>query len=966
MGDRNALIQSRLGRLIRRALRLGDSGSGKTGRTTSSPDVAPQVDAISAEPHAKQPQTVANLSAALVTRLTSGQGYVGTDELRQAEQLVQLLGRALDTHENRFSAQRHYDLLGPILAQLKPPDLAGATIVDLGCGTLNPFTLSFLLLGLGAERAYAIDAEPVQSMETATRALSTAAGWLLLEPRRLVDRPEFTAADVLRNLEGFELALLAAGDPAGIAPRRLIHRVERLDELSLRNEEADIVLSVSLLEHFDPHDALESLFRITKPGGLGIHVIDLVDHRFYAGQVASPFEFLKVATSDSLVHGSNRIRCDEFCAMFEQHRFRVERVERWSSVPPPTGDEQAEFVEPYRSAARENIKTTGARIFTRRQGEAPTRRARPAPQVSERVVGSNTSAGPEMQQPDSGPHQPVYAELLRSARGDRGSDYVPLSAERAAPDQLVKLIAFYLPQFHPIPENDAWWGRGFTEWTNVSKATPQFLGHYQPRLPGELGFYDLRVPEVQRRQVELAKQYGLFGFCFYYYWFGGKRLLERPLNQFVTDPMIDFPFCLCWANENWTRRWDGREDQILIEQPHTDEADAAFIADIEPLLRHERYIRIHGRPVVLVYRPALLHDPARTADRWREHCQRAGVANPYLVATEAFESVDPASIGFDAAVQFPPNTGGRRLPTAINSQLSLVNPAYAGAVYRYTDMLRLKADGPEPTYQQFKAVCPGFDNEPRRPGSGSTYAFSSPATYGRWLESACRLTLAEPDREKRLVFINAWNEWGEGAHLEPDRRFGYAYLDATAKALGSVTTDWTILFVSHDACRGGAQLVLLDFLAWLKAHTSIRIKVLCLESGEWLPRFHAVADTVLWSELEDQAARAMERELTTQILDFCGCVPDLIYGNSVASGRAYRSLRKVKAPILTHFHEMETSIARYAGEWREDVIALSAHHIACSDPVRQNLVANVRRAGEEDFDRSLVDSRAVGRRPDRR
>ena len=534
----------------------------------------------------------------------------------------------------------------------------------------------------------------------------------------------------------------------------------------------------------------------------------------------------------------------------------------------------------------------------------------------------------------------AYQSLLATAAGVKGSEYVPLRDEALTDAQaLVKLIAFYLPQFHPIPENDAWWGRGFTEWTNVSKAVPQFAGHYQPHLPGELGFYDLRVPEVQQRQVELARHYGLAGFCFYYYWFGGTRLLERPLDQFMANPAIDFPFCVCWANENWTRRWDGHEDQILMAQDHGHESDAAFIADIAPILRHKNYIRLHGRPVVLVYRPMLLRDPVATAARWRDHCRQVGLPDPYLVATEAFDTVDPATIGFDAAVEFPPNTGGRALPGEITSDLALVNPAYAGAVYRYEDMWRGRLNSARPPYTRFRAVCPGFDNEPREPGNGSTYAFSSPASYGRWLEAACRATLAEPDPEKRLVFVNAWNEWAEGAHLEPDRRFGYAYLDTTAQVLQGLQRDWTMLVVSHDACRGGAQLVLLEYLAWLKQHTAVRLKVLCLAAGEWLPRFQELADTAVMSDLEAQARQAGDRDVTGQLLNFCGGSPALVYGNSVASGRAYATLHRLNAPIVTHVHELETSIARYAAEWFDDVLALSSHFIACSEPVRANLMA---------------------------
>src|SRR5881275_2844289 len=186
----------------------------------------------------------------------------------------------------------------------------------------------------------------------------------------------------------------------------------------------------------------------------------------------------------------------------------------------------------------------------------------------------------------------------------------------------VRTIAFYLPQYHPIPENDAWWGKGFTEWTNVAKARPLFRGHYQPHLPADLGFYDLRLPEVRAAQAVLAREYGIDGFCYYHYWFSGKRLLNRPFDEVLTSGEPDFPFCLCWANENWTRRWDGKDADILLSQSHTPEDDLAFIQHIEPMLLTKNYIRIAGKPMVLVYRPSLFPDAAATADRWRTYFRK--------------------------------------------------------------------------------------------------------------------------------------------------------------------------------------------------------------------------------------------------------------------------------------------------------------------------------------------------------
>jgi SAM-dependent methyltransferase len=312
--------------------------------------------------------SLVDLSAELLARLTSGQTYRTNEEAVLGEQLRGTLAAMLDIHENRFAARRFSDLLRPILAQMKPADLDGATVVDLGCGSLNPLGFSFLLLMLGAERAYAIDLEPIQNIEIAVRALATAAGWLFAEPQRVLDGVSITPEDVLRNLRGFQLPLLSAGNPAGIAPERLQHRVESVYDLSLPDGQADAVFSVSLLEHLDrPEDALESLRRITRPGGLGHHVIDFNDHRIYWGDVKSPFEFLKVESTEPLVHGSNRIRCAEFCSLFERHGFVVEHVETQGPYTAELSEEErAQFVEPYRSMRRENLMAVGARIVVRR------------------------------------------------------------------------------------------------------------------------------------------------------------------------------------------------------------------------------------------------------------------------------------------------------------------------------------------------------------------------------------------------------------------------------------------------------------------------------------------------------------------------------------------------------------------------------------------------------------------------
>jgi lipopolysaccharide biosynthesis protein len=378
----------------------------------------------------------------------------------------------------------------------------------------------------------------------------------------------------------------------------------------------------------------------------------------------------------------------------------------------------------------------------------------------------------------------LLAQLEHNLRP--GPDYEEDRDEIALPTPLpVRLIAYYLPQFHPIPENDQWWGKGFTEWTNVTKALPRFVGHIQPRLPGELGFYDLRLTETVRQQAALARRHGISGFCFHYYWFAGRRLLEKPLQLLLSQPDIDLPFCVNWANESWTRRWDSSEQHVLMGQRHSAEDDIAFAAALEPALRDHRYIRIDGRPLLMIYRPGLLPDAAATVTRWRQYFISRGIGNPFMVMPQAFGNDDPGVYGMDAAAGFPPHKFGWDLPS-IAADLHLLDRHFRGTVVSYASMARAAMTPRSEQYRVFPGVCPGWDNEARRPASGLTFSGSSPRLYGVWLEHAGRMALQAPNYDERIVFINAWNEWAEGAHLEPDLYYGYAYLRETARVLNQL------------------------------------------------------------------------------------------------------------------------------------------------------------------------------------
>ena len=359
-----------------------------------------------------------------------------------------------------------------------------------------------------------------------------------------------------------------------------------------------------------------------------------------------------------------------------------------------------------------------------------------------------------------------------------GVEAAPPAARRT-----VRLIAFYLPQYHPIPENDQWWGTGFTEWTNVAKARPNFSGHYQPHLPAELGYYDLRDPGVRRRQAELAEAHGVHGFCYYYYWFNGKRLLNRPLDEMLASGEPAFPFCVCWANENWTRTWDGREHEVLIAQEYSAEDDDRFICSLLPLLADKRYIRVNGRPLLIVYKPALLPDARGTTARWREVCRRSGIGEIYLACVQNLNAsapvVDPRSLGFDAAVEFPPLGAG--VPSA--TQPDGVVAEFKGRFYDYWRTALGFMSVAAPGFPYFRGVMPSWDNTARRQHAGHIYCGSDAGKYEQWLRYAIDWTVSHHDNGERLVFVNAWNEWGEGNHLEPDQKDGTAYLEATRRAI---------------------------------------------------------------------------------------------------------------------------------------------------------------------------------------
>lgn len=374
-------------------------------------------------------------------------------------------------------------------------------------------------------------------------------------------------------------------------------------------------------------------------------------------------------------------------------------------------------------------------------------------------------------------------QVLAISKGSK-EDFVPESSDSYIRfDSDAKVIAYYLTQFHPTLENDLWWGKGVTEWNNVCRAVPQYVGHYQPRIPGELGFYDLRIKENIIRQTELAKKYGVYGFSFYFYWFDGTRLLDKPLDIFVDNKEIDFPFSLCWANESWTRRFDGSCGEILIEQSSTEESYRKFIDSAIPYMKDPRYIKVNNKPMLTIYRPSFIPECKKMLSYWRECCRKNGLGEIHLIGVKEHSwDSDLLSLGFDAQSEFHPGTVFKQCKV-VTDTVHFIQPEFGGLVVDYEDIVINKKYFNYDYDKLYRAAMPMWDNTARRDNKGMIFEGATPELYSQWLCDIISEGKRRSDIEENLIFINAWNEWGEGAYLEPDRKYGYAYLDATKKAI---------------------------------------------------------------------------------------------------------------------------------------------------------------------------------------
>lgn len=524
----------------------------------------------------------------------------------------------------------------------------------------------------------------------------------------------------------------------------------------------------------------------------------------------------------------------------------------------------------------------------------------------QRYMGSNRSVDPVTLHLEVGVaaghstrptgHEPTPANEIRRFTA-RGPDFEPEQKPLAPTDRVkAKAIALYLPQFHAFAENDEWWGTGFTEWTNLPRGTPRFLGHYQPRIPRDFGFYDLNDPAVMPRQVEAARKAGIHGFCFYFYSFNGKRLLDMPLEQFLRRREIDFPFSIMWANENWSRRWDGSEDEVLISQDYKRDRERDLIADFVRHFRDPRYIRIGGRPLLSIYRPSLIPKGRESIARWRDLFRELG-EEPLIVMAQGFNVHDPRPYGLDGALEFPPHKLVNDI-RPIERELEVFDPNFSARVYDYGDLVRSASAMPAPAFPLIRTVAPSWDNDARRQGHGLVLANSTPELFGRWVEDAAAFARRHPFHDEPLIFVNAWNEWAEGAYLEPDVHFGHAYLNSFARAITGHTKiegKRKVLLVGHDAFPAGSQMLLLNIGRILSRQFGCEVTFALGSPGELLTSYREAGRTLV-AEDEAQFERVLD---LVRREGYRLCI-----ANTVASGGRLPALKGHDFRVVSLVHEL--------------------------------------------------------------
>ena len=484
----------------------------------------------------------------------------------------------------------------------------------------------------------------------------------------------------------------------------------------------------------------------------------------------------------------------------------------------------------------------------------------------------------------------------------------------------VKALAFYLPQFHAFPENDEWWGKGFTEWTNVKRAHPRFTGHYQPRVPhDDIGYYKLDSIEAIEKQAKLAKQHGIYGFCFYYYWFSGKRLMEKPVDLLMDHPEIDLPFCLCWANENWTRTWDGMEKNVLIAQNYSDEDDLIFVRDMERYIRDPRYIRINGKPLIVVYNPGQIPNCHKSFKVWREEAKKLGLGE-ILIWTCQTANNTAKILGIedciDAEVEFPPHNmwRGEFGVTGLD-----VNEDEKSCIYNYQRLvdqvikdLRNESPRSVPVHHTWTL---GWDNSARKRNNFFCfYGFSLKYMY-RWISAILDRARKDFAEEERFIFVNAWNEWGEGTYLEPDAEYGYASINTVSRALFNLPFKEDLCVIHEDSdypCKATNNE---------DPRIAVQIHMFYVETMEeivsFLNNIPEKFDCFISTDTEDKKG-----QIKSYFDEKCKCANTFVgvyenRGRDVAPFIEQMKSVCTKYEYILHIHSKKTNTSVYGDDWRE-------------------------------------------------
>lgn len=521
-------------------------------------------------------------------------------------------------------------------------------------------------------------------------------------------------------------------------------------------------------------------------------------------------------------------------------------------------------------------------------------------------------------------HSVFTAHALAVAPGPHFEDFDPTIGVGRL--KRAKVLAYYLPQFHPIAVNDREWGKGFTEWRQLPRSLPRFAGHVQPRIPRDLGQYRLDEGDLMRRQIEMAKAAGLFGFCFYHYWFDGQRVLETPMERLLADPTLDFPFCLMWANENWSRAWDGSESEVILRQSYSEADDNPFIDDIARHMKDSRYIRIEGRPLLFIYRAGHIPNAKARIEVWRQAFSVRHGLDPLIFNAQAFGDDDPRVFQLDGAIEFPPHKILARAPD-VASELSMFDSDFTGKITDYEAVVAA-AEIPvsNAEFPLIRTVLPSWDNDARRPGRSNIISSSTPKKFEVWLDEAIRYTEINPVYGERLVCINAWNEWAEGAYLEPDVHFGSAYLNAVSRVVHGVhrnidsVSKVRMLLVGHDALAFGAQMLLCKIGTALSESFGVQVTFLILDNTDHGNDFtsctktmKSIGDVIFLDEIEEgNLTNFLQRAHFSCVIT-----------NTTLAGRVLPSLKKAGLSVLSLVHELPNLLKSY--DLQEQAGAIARH-----------------------------------------